>query len=123
MNNLEYLRSIFDKLDEDHDDFIDKLAFKKIINILDMPIYNINKDYYDFDDLLVYIKNNFKNTNKKSTANIKIKQIKEKLKESFDELTIDFIILDTYGNICHEKSVKIDKIFKNDSIVEKNEKN
>lgn len=53
---METLKDIFDHYDHNKDGKINNIAFKLVINLINLPIINCTNKYYTYDDLLNYIK-------------------------------------------------------------------
>lgn len=83
---METLKDIFDYYDHDKDGKINCISFKLMINLLDLPINDCTKNYYEYNDLLYYIKQYGKI--KKSISKTKAQKI---LKKNYKE-DLQFII-------------------------------
>lgn len=77
---METLKDIFDYYDRNKNGKIDCISFKLIINLIDMPIIDCTKKYYEYTDLLEYIKQYGKI--KKSVSKSRVQQI---LKKNYKE--------------------------------------
>lgn len=53
---MDTLEDIFNHFDYDKVGKIDCVSFKIIINIIDMPIIDCTNNYYEYSDLINYIK-------------------------------------------------------------------
>lgn len=98
------LFELFKLLDNDDDNHIDIICFKKVLNMIDYPLNYINdsKYLYTYDDLINYIL--------KYNEMIKIDKdtLKNKLNEHYKKQDSDYII----ENLDKSKSkfVKLDKM-------------
>lgn len=101
---MENLQEIFNYYDSDNDGFIDMLAFKQIINILDLSLNNIEKkDKYNYNDICNYIYENHK------IKKIKKAKIKTILKKYVNETDSNFILNELFKN-DNDKEIEISKI-------------
>ena len=94
MHNLNYLSDLFNKL-KNKDDTIDQINFKRIINILNLPIKDISKTSFTFNDLVEYITEN--NNFYQQINYIKLRNIMQK--NNYDDKTIDCILNDIINKI------------------------
>ena len=105
---MEKLQELFNYYDSDNDGFIDVLAFKQIINILDLPLTdNIENKKYNYNDTCNYIHNNHK------VKKIKKNRIKVILKKYMNETDSNFILNELFkNNNKTETDIDINKIKK-----------
>lgn len=87
--NLILLHKLFDKFEKNKNENINLESFKIILNILKLPLSNLEERSYGFNDLLTHIENNYK---MKKFPVIKKNKIKDSLKSNFDDTTINFIL-------------------------------
>lgn len=73
---METLKDIFDNYDNDEDGKIDCISFKLIVNLIGLQIIDCTNKYYEYSDLIDYIKKY--GTLKKPISKNKIRQIVKK---------------------------------------------
>jgi len=95
---METMQEIFSYYDTDNDGIINEVCFKQIINILGLPINNVENKQYDYNDLNNYIYNHSDKKNIKIKKN-KIEEIlNNHLSEHLNENDINIVINDLFEN-------------------------
>jgi hypothetical protein len=85
---MDRIKELFDQLDTDKDGFINGDSFKRIVNILDIPILGVHKDHYDLEELIEYIRMNYIIVEQ----NFEVNYIKSVLTDYFNLSEIDIIL-------------------------------
>ena len=82
------LFTLFKFLDNDQDNYIDHISFKRILNMIGYPLKNIdeNKYLYTYNDLLDYI------IKYNDITKINKELLKNKLNEKYKEQDVNYII-------------------------------
>lgn len=99
------LRNIFNMYDIDNDNNIDCDGFKHIINILELPIINIDQNkQYSYEDLINYIKTHH------NIKTINIQKLKVSLNTKLDTNDTNLLISEMTGDNNKIKNINSDKI-------------
>lgn len=111
------LEKLFKKLDIDEDGFIDKISFKRIVNILELPIYPDKiTDQSSLDDLVTYIQS----VPEDKRHLIRLSDLKEKLSQKIDSRSVDFLLKEycgrNYSGIRLDLTKIVEKIEQDDSL-------
>lgn len=104
---MDNITELFNKFDEDKDNYINIESFKRLINILNINPDIIIKENYSFEDVIKIINDKFK---KPKIIKVKVSKIKESLREFYDQETVNFFIFNIYGNVTDDTIVCINKL-------------
>ena len=95
---METIQKIFSYYDTDNDGIINEVCFKQIINILGLPLNNIENKQYDYDDLNNYIYDNSEKKNIEIKKNKICEILNNYLDEHLNKNDVNFIINDLFEN-------------------------
>lgn len=107
---MSELERLFMELDTNCDGFIDKMSFKRIINILDLPIHHhkISKEN-SYDDLVEYIQI----FSQSKRQYIRISDLKDILSEELDSESVEYMLKDVYNRSKIGQRVDLNKLMEN----------
>jgi hypothetical protein len=99
MNELKNLKALFDELSDQNSDHLDKLQFKKLLNIIGMldSEQNIEDTKYSFDDVVNFIKTYVKNNYDYNT--IKLNDLKKGINSTFDKNVANILSTQYFSNM------------------------
>lgn len=100
------LKEIYNKFDQNNKGAIDNIKFKRLINLLNLPLNNIkNKKRYTYDDLENYIELIAKKDI--HTLYIKVEEFKKEFSKYINQDEIEYIIKKIYGNKNNDDKINI----------------
>lgn len=98
------MEALFNNL-EPRNSKISKEKFKRLINMLNLPIGYLEDKEYDYSDVLKYVAKV-----KEPEKYICLSEIREEMYNEFDKMTADYILNQVYGNLDDTEKVNIDEL-------------
>ena len=102
---MSSLLELFNKYDYDEIGEIDIISFKRILNLIDYPIKNLDesKNYYTFDDVKKYL------TEQSNIDSVSKDKLYKKLQRNYNDNNVQFI-MNNLNNSTNSNKINIDQM-------------